>query len=460
MFPCVELDLSPIAHFKTIWNRLIAMTDVTAVLVQQRRYNEPDLLDEFAALANTAHYRIIGTYDIVAAPAAKYGIRSGKVEEIKTWIGVNKPDFVLFSPYLKSGQLFRLMEKWETEVRDRTQVILEIFDLHAKTQQAKLQIEQARLNYELPFERHQLRMRLQKEHTGDRPIAEQIGAGEDLLNLRVHEIRRRISLISDKLKKISESQTLLKKKRESMGYIEIALAGYTNAGKSTLHNALTGSGVEIADELFTTLSTKAAELNLPGRHIVLSDSVGFISNLPHALLEAFNTTLMEIGSANIIILVVDASDPVKEMNRKIHACLDTFREIGANGVPIIVALNKIDLSDESSIASRSELLKDISNSVIPISAKNKTNIDELITAIEKTLPSLWRYAIALPYGDEGMSVLSLLHEVAVIESESYSEDSIQVIALLDFEAEQKILKLLPVTSLQRLQASSKAATAV
>ena len=438
----------------------MAMVDATAVLVQQRRYNEPNLLDEFAALVNTAHYRVIGTYDIVAAPSAKYGIRSGKVEEIKTWIDVNKPDFVLFSPYLKSGQLFRLMEEWDTEVRDRTQVILEIFDMHARTQQAKLQIEQARLNYELPFERHQLRMRLQKEHTGDRPIAEQIGAGEDLLNLRVHEIRRRIALISDKLEKISESQALLKKQRDSKGFIEIALAGYTNAGKSTLHNALTGSGVEIAGELFTTLSTKAAELNMPGRHIVLSDSVGFISNLPHALLEAFNTTLMEIGSADIIILVVDASDQVEEMNRKIRACLDTFSEIGANGVSIIAALNKIDLLDESSIASRSELLKDISSSVIPISAKNKTNLDGLLRSIEKALPRLWRYAIALPYGDEGMSLLSWLHEAAVIESESYTEDSIQVIALLDVEAEQKLSRLLPVTSLQRVQASSKAATAV
>ena len=436
------------------------MVDATAVLVQQRRYNEPNLLDEFAALANTARYRVIGTYDIVAEPSAKFGIRSGKVEEIKTWIDVNKPDFVLFSPLLKSGQLFRLMEEWDTEVRDRTQVILEIFDMHAKTQQAKLQIEQARLNYELPFERHQLRMKLQKEHTGDRPIAEQIGAGEDLLNLRVHEIRRRIALISDKLEKISESQTLLKKQRDNKGFVEIALAGYTNAGKSTLHNALTGSGVEIADELFTTLSTKAAELSVPGRHIVLSDSVGFISNLPQALLKAFNTTLMEIGSADIIILVVDASDQVGEMNRKVRTCVDTFNEIGANGVFIIAALNKIDLLDESSIASRSALLNDVSNSVIPISAKNKTNLDGLLRAIEKALPCLWRYAIALPYGDEGMSILSWLHEAAVIESESYAEDSIQVIALLDMEAEQKISRLLPVTSLQRLQANSKATTAV
>jgi len=328
------------------------MVDATALLVQQRRYNEPDLLDEFTALANTAGYSVVGTFDIVSVPSTKYGIRSGKVEEIRIWIEANKPDFVLFSPFLKSSQIFRLMESWDIEVRDRTQVILEIFDKHAKTQQAKLQIEQARLNYELPFERHQIRMRLQKEHTGDRPIAEQIGAGEDLLNLRIKELRRRIALISDKLEKISDSQALMKKNRESKGFIEITLAGYTNAGKSTLHNALTGSDVDIADELFTTLSTKAAELSMPGRQVVLSDSVGFISNLPAALLKAFNTTLMEVSDADIIILVVDASDKVEEMERKIHTCLDTFNEIGANGIPIIAVMNKIDLVDESSLKQR------------------------------------------------------------------------------------------------------------
>ncbi|MFW9956836.1 MAG: GTPase HflX [Candidatus Odinarchaeota archaeon] len=431
------------------------MVDASALLVQRRKYDEPNLLGEFESLAITAGYKVLGNFDVVSAPSAKYGIRSGKAEEIKIWIEVNEPDVVLFSPILKSSQIFRLMELWDIEVRDRNQVILEIFDKHARTQQAKLQIEQARLSYELPFERHQIRMRLQKEHTGDRPVAEQIGAGEDLLNLRIQDLKRRIAGISDKLEKISESQALMKKKRTNEGFIEIALTGYTNAGKSTLHNALTGSNVEIADELFTTLSTKATELNMPGRHIVLTDSVGFISDLPPALLKAFNTTLMEVGDADIIILVVDASDSLKEMNRKIHTCLDTFNEIGANGIPIIAAMNKIDLIDESLLEQKRELLEGISSYIIPISAKNKTNLDVLLRTIEQALPHLWRYAIALPYGDEGMSLLSWLHEAAVVESESYSEDSIHVVALLGLEAEQKISRLLPVASLHRIVANSE-----
>ncbi|MFX1561343.1 MAG: GTPase, partial [Promethearchaeota archaeon] len=264
------------------------MVEATALLVQRRTHREPNLLNEFRALATTAEYDVIGSFDIVSTPAAKYGVRSGKAEEIKTWIEVNEPEFVLFSPHLSSGQVYRLMDLWQTEVRDRTQIILEIFDKHARTPQARLQIEQARLRYELPFERHQIRMRLQKEHTGDRPIAEQIGAGEDLLNLRMQQIRRRLATINDKLKKISHEQALKKKKRVHEGFIELTLAGYTNAGKSTLHRALTGSTVKIADELFTTLATKTSELDMPGRRVVLSDSVGFISDLPDPLIQAFN----------------------------------------------------------------------------------------------------------------------------------------------------------------------------
>jgi len=414
------------------------MVESTALLVQRRRYNDPDLLDEFAALATTADYEIVGTFDIVSEPSAKFGIRSGKADEIKTWIEVNKPDFVLFSPQLRSSQMFRLMELWETEVRDRAQIILEIFDKHASTQQAKLQIEQARLKYELPFERHQIRMRLAKEHTGDRPVAEQVGAGEDLVNLKIQEQRRRIATITEKLEKISEAQVLKKKKRVKEGFIEIALAGYTNAGKSTLHHALTDSGVEIADKLFTTLATKAAELDLPGRQIVLSDSVGFISSLPSELLQAFNTTLMEVADADVIILVVDASDSIKEMDRKVDTCLDTFNEIGANGIPIITALNKIDLLDEAAVHERKELLTEMSTAVVPISAKTHLNLEGLIEALEQILPQLILYSITLPYGDFGMSILSRLHEDAIIESETYNEDSITITARLNYEVFQAL----------------------
>jgi GTP-binding protein HflX len=417
------------------------MVEATALLVQRREHREPDLLSEFKALATTAQYNVIGSFDIISAPSAKYGIRTGKAEEIKTWIEINKPEFVLFSPHLSSGQVFRLMDLWDTEVRDRTQVILEIFDKHAQTPQARLQIEQARLRYELPFERHQIRMRLQKEHTGDRPIAEQIGAGEDLLNLRMQQIRRRIATINDKLKKITNEQALKKKRRTHEGFIELTLAGYTNAGKSTLHRALTGSKVEIADELFTTLSTKASELYMPGRRVVLSDSVGFISNLPGPLLQAFNTTLMEVADADVIVLVVDASDTIEEMERKASTSLETFNEIGANGISLVTALNKIDLLDDESINERIQSLHGFYSQVIPISAEKGINLDKLMIAVEKELPRLQRYRILLPNSNEGMSTLSWLHDSGDIESEQYIGTDIEIIAYLSNEIAEKFARV-------------------
>lgn len=426
------------------------MVEATALLVQRRAYQEPNLLSEFKALAKTADYDVIGHFDIVSPPSARYGIRSGKAEEIKTWVDLKEPEFVLFSPHLSSGQVFRLMELWDTEVRDRTQLILEIFDRHANTPQARLQIEQARLRYELPFERHQIRMRLQKEHTGDRPIAEQIGAGEDLLNLRMKEIRRRLAVINEKLTKITQEQLLKKKRRSNEGFIEITIAGYTNAGKSTLHRAMTGSQVKVADELFTTLSTKASELELPGRRVVISDSVGFISDLPQPLLQAFNTTLMEVSDADVIILVVDASDAIEEMGRKVESCLETFNEIGANGIPIISALNKIDLLSEDEIENRQSALHAFCKVVVPISAHHSTNLDFLITAVKDALPQLQEYEILLPYGHDGMSTLSWLYEAADIVSVKYNSENIEVVADLSIEVAQKLDRDLPAGDLRRL----------
>ncbi|MFW9802497.1 MAG: GTPase HflX [Candidatus Thorarchaeota archaeon] len=426
------------------------MTDVKALLVQRRDYKDPNLLSEFEALATTAGYEVLGTFDIVGASSAKYGIRSGKVEEIQTWIQVNEPDFVLFSPTLTSGQMFRLMEKWEIEVRDRTQVILEIFDRHARTPQAKLQIEQARLRYELPFQRHQIRIRLQQEHVGDRPIADQVGPGENPLDIHISHIRKRIAVIEEKLETISRKQSLKRRGREKKGFEEVTLAGYTNAGKSTLHNALTGSEAEVADQLFTTLSTKTSTIPLPGHQAVLTDSVGFISDLPRALIRAFNTTLMEIGEADVIILVVDGSDSLEEIERKLNTCLETFVDIEANGIPLIIALNKIDLLDEDEMAQRIELIESTNPEVVPISAMNGTNLEDLIEAVERSLMPLATYRLVLPYDDTSMSMLSWLHDVTSVSNQEYSKGTISVDVRLDAVLAQKLSKMVADGTLMRI----------
>ncbi len=418
--------------------------------MQSRGPSDPDLMDEFVALAESAGYSVIGTIDVVGSGSARFGISRGKVEEIGLWIEVNSPDVVLFSPVLKSSQMYRLMEAWDIEVRDRTQVILEIFDRHARTLQAKLQIEEARLRYELPFIRHQLRMRLQREHTGARPVGEQIGAGEDLLNLRVMEIRRRIARIRSKLDKIERAQQLKKKSRSKSGFLEVALAGYTNAGKSTLHRALTGSSVEVADKLFTTLGTKAALLRGLDRPVVLNDSVGFISDLPPSLLKAFNTTLMEIADADVVVLVIDGSDPVDEVRRKTVTCLDTFREIGANGIPIVGALNKVDLVTQDEADAKTRALDDLIDTLVPISAKTRLGLEQLLKEVEAHLPPVTRYRVLLPYGHEGMSLLSWVHDNARVVSEQFNSGGIEIEVDLSYDLARRLLKTLPVGSLQRV----------
>ncbi len=428
----------------------ISMTVVKALLVQRRGHKDPNLLSEFEALATTAGYEVSGVFDIVSAPSAKYGIRSGKVEEIETWIEVNEPDFVLFSPTLKSGQMFRLIERWEIEVRDRTQVILEIFDRHARTPQAKLQIEQARLSYELPFQRHQIRIRLQQEHVGDRPIADQVGPGESPLEIHIKHIRKRIAYIQEKLDTISRKQSLKRRGRAKKGFEEVTLAGYTNAGKSTLHNAITGSEVEVADQLFTTLSTKTSTIAIPGRQAVLTDSVGFISDLPRSLLRAFNTTLMEIGEADVIVLVVDGSDPLDEIERKLNTCLDTFVDIEANGIPVVIALNKMDLLAEEELTQRTELIQTTHSEIVPISAKNETNLEELIVAVEQSLTPLANYRLVLPYDDTSMSLLSWLHDVTSVINQEYSKDTISVDVTLDAVLAQKLSKMVTDGSLTKI----------
>jgi len=182
---------------------------------------------------------------------------------------------------------------------------------------------------------------------------------------------------------------------------------------------------------------------MAGRRVVLSDSVGFISNLPGPLLQAFHTTLMEVSDADVILLVVDASDPVEEMERKVNACFETFTQIEANGIPLITVLNKIDLIDEESIAERIQHLPESCSLVIPISAEKEINLDILMEAVEAELTPLQRYRIVLPYGDEGMSALSWLHESGDVESEQYVGTDIEIIANLSTEIAQKFTRAHP-----------------
>jgi GTP-binding protein HflX len=190
---------------------------------------------------------------------------------------------------------------------------------------------------------------------------------------------------------------------------------------------------------------------MDGRQVVLTDSVGFISDLPKSLLRAFNTTLMEIADADVIVLVVDGSNSVSEVRRKASVCLDTFTRIGINGIPIVTALNKIDLIDASGIEERVSALDGIGSQVVPVSAKEMLNLPSLIEVIESLLPIQSLYSIDLPYGDSSMSLISWLHQVSGIRNQEFKEDHIEIEASLSPEVAQKLLKMLPPSAIRKLE---------
>jgi GTP-binding protein HflX len=195
--------------------------------------------------------------------------------------------------------------------------------------------------------------------------------------------------------------------------------------------------------MFTTLSTKVSRLEIPGRRVVITDSVGFISDLPTSLLQAFNTTLMETGAADLILLVVDGSDPVDEMKRKVRACFETFERIGVQNPNTAVVLNKIDLIGKDAISNRIACLKQFSGKVIPISAKTGANMDQLLEEVMRLLPIWHKYSVTIPYRSDSMSLLSWIHEVTRVESEVFGENAIAIEALLSPSVAQKLLKTLP-----------------
>jgi GTP-binding protein HflX len=332
-------------------------------------------MEELSALCRTLGYEIVGTVEQVREPDPAYQIGEGKAKEIAAKVrelGVQK---VIFGNPLTPSQAFRLSELFKVEVVDRFQVILDIFAMRAGTPEAKLQVEYARLRYELPRVRERVRRLLSVEQPG------RMGRGEYEVNIYYDTIKRRLNLLRKKLMKLSEGREQRRKLRKRRGFKLVALAGYTNAGKSTLLNALTGAGVEVDDMMFTTLTTRTRRL-LGSPDILFTDTVGFIEDLPPWMVEAFKATLEEIYSADLVLLVLDASDPLPELCRKAKTCMDILSHYG---VKILVALNKIDLLTQEELRRRMEFLNHSSYSFVPISAKYGLGLETLIEIIKQKL---------------------------------------------------------------------------
>ncbi len=341
------------------------------VLVERRSPGEQSQLEELAALSKTLNYEIAGVLRQVRKPDPAYHIGRGKVAELAELVKSTGAKRVIFSNQLTPSQAYKLSRTVGVEVIDRFQLILEIFAMRAGSPEAKLQVEYAKLSYELPRIREQVRAAMSAEQPG------LMGGGEYEVDVYYDMVKRKLANLRRKLKSVAKTREQRRKLRRRRGFKLVALAGYTNSGKSTLLNTLTSAKAEVDDMYFTTLMPRTRAVRA-SKKILLTDTVGFIDGLPPWMVEAFKATLEEIYLADLVVLVVDASDPIPEILRKFRASREVLAEYP---VRVITALNKIDLVANKELKRILTVLNNLSPVIVPISALDGTNLRALLNVI-------------------------------------------------------------------------------
>ena len=372
------------------------------------------------SLAEAAGYSVVSFFEQVREPDPRYQIGAGKAEELARLVKESKVEKVIFDNIIRPVQAYNLAKLVGVEVIDRFQLILEIFSKRASTREALLQIHLAQLRYELPKAKEKVKLAKQSEQPGF------YGLGKYEVDVYYDAIRRQMLHIRNELKDIRKKRTVQRSRRLASGFSLIALAGYTNAGKTTLFNLLTNENKTVSPNLFTTLTTTTRAADFEDKKALLIDTVGFIDRLPIQLIEAFQSTLEETIFSDAIILVIDASDPLPTIKTKLEACLRTIRDIGASGIPAVTAFNKIDLIPSAEVSKKEQGVEKIAPKPIFISALKNTNIDKLKVETAKYLEVYSKISITLPINDESLALLSWLHDKTLVTGETYSDKFVKV----------------------------------
>ena len=375
-------------------------------------------INELEELAHTAGAEVIGkVIQKKEAPEKATFVGVGKLAEIIAFIDANPVDLLIFDSELSPSQQRNLERLTKVRVIDRTMLILDIFAARARTSEGKLQVELAQLKYSLP--------RLAGQGIAMSRLGGGIGTrgpGETKLESDKRHIRRRIDKLQEELKALEKRRNQMRKRREKDGVQTVAIVGYTNAGKSTLMNALTNAGVLAENKLFATLDPTSRGLTLPdGRQVMLIDTVGLIRRLPHKLVEAFKSTLEEAAEATVILNVCDASDEHSaehlEVTRKL---LD---ELGCEGKPVISVMNKCDLVGD--IYSMPTFGK-----TVMISAKEQKGFDELLEAVLRELPPTRRKAeLLIPFS--AGAIAARIRKEGAVEEEEYRPEGLYMRATVE-----------------------------
>ena len=411
-----EFDLEPDA-----WE-VLEREEKTAFLAAIIRQGEAEAeveagLQELQRLADTAGIEVLGSYTQKRNhPERASYFGKGWLDEISGKMRQAGADVLIVNEELSPIQARNIENDFNLRVIDRTEVILSIFHDHARTREAKLQVRLAELQYQLPRLRR-LWGHFDKERGSVRSAggAATRGMGEKQIEIDKRLIRQQIRKINKAISEITNQKETQRKQRDRTK--KICLVGYTNAGKSTLFNSLTEAGVLVEDKLFATLDSTSRQLKLSTSFpVVISDTVGFISNLPHHLVASFSATLMEVKDADLLLHVVDLSD--ERFEHYIGQVNSVLAEIGADSIPQLLVLNKTDQVDDTF----ETLIRRRYPDAVPISALQREHVEDLLTQLEEKLFQNRLCQVFLPY-DKG-SLASLMHQIADIRKEEYRADGI------------------------------------
>jgi len=380
---------------------------VDAILIT---YPQQVSIKEALALAEAVGYKVVKTITQRYLTKSRYGIGAGKAEEVKEYVTELKPDVIIFDEVLKSVQIYNLAKLLQVEIIDRERLILEIFERRASSAESRIQVKLAQLRYEMTRAREKVRLARQGEQPGF------FGLGRYEVDNYYRDIKRRIATLKEKLGKVSTRRDLYRYQRTKQGFPIVSLAGYTSAGKTTLFNSLTGESHDSGKGMFTTLATYTRALQLKEGKMLLSDTVGFISKLPAYMIEAFKSTLDELTYANLVMLVIDISEPLDEVVRKYDSSIDILNELHVPQTKILNVLNKIDLTSEEEAMEKAQHLDLLENRRhVMVSSKTGYNIERLKEMVNNMI-----------FDGSKMTVKDYQKELAGLENEVNSIDAIDI----------------------------------
>lgn len=399
-------------------------------------------LDELERLCDTADCECVGIVtQCRETPDVRTVLGSGKVKELSDLCESQGASLVIFDRELTPSQIKAIEDDIAAEVTviDRSMLILDIFADHARTSEGRLQVELAQLRYTSPRLTGRGKELSRQGGTASSGSVGARGPGETKLEIDRRRVKEKIASLEEELKKVEQNRLVMRRQRDKSGLTKCGIVGYTNAGKSTLLNYLTGAGILAENKLFATLDPTTRQFTTPnGTKLLLTDTVGFIRNLPHHLIKAFKSTLDEAVYSDILLIVIDSSDP--EFIAQTQVTSDLLEELGASGKPTIYVFNKCDIcADRDALIHMKTLASGTNTDVVFISAVTGAGCDVLVSTIER-IASNGKHRVTLKIPPQDGAITGVLYKDADDVEMDYREDGIHVRCIADDKLYAKIKK--------------------